>query len=55
VPPPPLLQFVIQDKVSHDKYGVGMVIGIEEDVAILVDFGTETHRIIAPYSKLCKL
>ncbi|WP_336204344.1 hypothetical protein [Nonomuraea sp. LPB2021202275-12-8] len=45
----------MQDKVSHDKYGLGLVIGVEEDIAVLVDFGTETHRIIAPYPKLFKL
>ncbi|MEU8250625.1 MULTISPECIES: hypothetical protein [Nonomuraea] len=55
VPPPPVEQFVLQDRVSHDKYGLGLVIGVEEDVAVLVDFGAETHRIIAPYNKLFRL
>jgi hypothetical protein len=55
VPPPPLPIFVVQDKVSHDKYGLGHVVGVEEDIAVLVDFGTEIHRIIAPYPRLFKL
>ena len=32
-----------------------MVVGVEEEVAVLVDFGTQKERIISPYSKLTKL
>jgi hypothetical protein len=52
---PPLEQFAVQDRVSHDKYGLGLVIEVEDDVAVLVDFGTQRHRIPAPYAKLFKL
>ncbi|NBE92295.1 hypothetical protein FE391_11030 [Nonomuraea sp. KC401] len=52
---PPLESFVLQDKVSHDTYGLGSVIGVEEGVAVLVDFGAVTRRIVAPYPKLFKL
>ncbi|MBF8188775.1 hypothetical protein ITP53_24180 [Nonomuraea sp. K274] len=55
VPAPPVENFALQDRVSHDKYGLGSVIGVEEGVAVLVDFGAETHRITAPYAKLFKL
>ncbi|WP_281284044.1 hypothetical protein [Nonomuraea deserti] len=41
--------------VSHDTYGLGSVIGVEEGVAVLVDFGAQTRRITAPYPKLFKL
>ncbi|WP_183651536.1 hypothetical protein [Nonomuraea dietziae] len=54
-PLPPPEQFELQDRVSHDKYGLGLVIGVEEDVAVLVDFGTEKLRISAPYPKLFRL
>ncbi|GGL14752.1 hypothetical protein Sme01_18650 [Sphaerisporangium melleum] len=54
-PPPPLESFVVQDLVSHDRYGLGRVVGVDDDVAVLVDFGTETYRINAPYTKLVKL
>lgn len=54
-PPAPLERFIVQDLVSHDKYGLGRVIGVEDDVAVLVDFGAETCRIAAPYAKLIKL
>ncbi|WP_242453949.1 hypothetical protein [Bailinhaonella thermotolerans] len=55
VTPPPLEQFVVEDRVTHDKYGLGSVVGVEEDVAVLVDFGSGTHRIPVPSSKLFKL
>jgi hypothetical protein len=53
--PPPVEQFALHDRVTHDKYGLGQVIGVEDDVAVLVDFGTRTERITAPYHKLFKL
>jgi hypothetical protein len=51
----PVERFALQDKVSHDKYGLGVVIGVEEDIAVFVDFGSQTERITAPYPKLVKL
>jgi hypothetical protein len=51
----PVEQFALDDRVTHDKYGLGRVIGVEDDVAVLVDFGPRTERIIAPYKKLFKL
>jgi hypothetical protein len=57
VPPddPPVERFALHDRVTHDEYGLGKVIGIESDVAVLVDFGPRTERIAAPYDKLFKL
>ncbi|MFD1930785.1 MULTISPECIES: hypothetical protein [Nonomuraea] len=54
-PSPPVEHFELQDWVSHDKYGLGSVIGVEEDVAVIVDFGSEKLRIAAPYPRLFKL
>lgn len=54
-PEPPVEQFVVGDRVSHDKYGLGSVIAVEDGVAIVVDFGTQRARILAPYPKLDKL
>lgn len=45
----------MRDKVNHDRYGVGVVTHVEEGVAVIVDFGTQTVRIPAPYAKLGKL
>jgi len=47
--------YSLHDQVTHDKYGLGVVIGVEDEVAVLVDFGTQRERITAPYAKLTKL
>ncbi|HEX3925028.1 MAG TPA: hypothetical protein VHY31_22285 [Streptosporangiaceae bacterium] len=41
--------------MTHDRYGLGVVVGVEEEVAVLVDFGSQRERITTPYSKLTKL
>ncbi|MBB4924272.1 hypothetical protein [Kitasatospora kifunensis] len=51
VPPPPK-RFAVGDRVSHDEYGLGRAIGIEGEIAVLVDFGSRTERITAPFAKL---
>ena len=43
------------DQVTHDVYGLGRVIGIEEGIAALVDFGSARMRILSPYAKMTKL
>lgn len=53
--PPPVERFAIDDRVNHDKYGLGVVIGVEGEVAVLVDFRPRQERITAPYDKLTKL
>jgi hypothetical protein len=45
----------VGDSVTHDKYGLGSVIGIEDETVILVDFGTHRLRILLPCAKLIKL
>ncbi|MFJ6750969.1 MULTISPECIES: hypothetical protein [unclassified Streptomyces] len=52
---PPRKEFTIGGRVSHDVYGLGRVTGIEEGVAVLVDFGSMQHRIMSPYSKMTSL
>ncbi len=46
--------FEVQDRVSHDKYGLGRVVD-KERAAVTVDFGTCTRRILSPFAKLEKL
>ncbi|HEX6195984.1 MAG TPA: hypothetical protein VFZ37_08740 [Jiangellaceae bacterium] len=54
-PPEPVIeQFALQDRISHDTYGVGRVIGKETE-AVTVDFGTRTVRIASPFHKMEKL
>jgi len=45
----------VLDQVTHDKYGLGRVIGVEDEIAVLVDFGSRQERITTPDSKLTKL
>jgi hypothetical protein len=52
---PIIQQFAVHDRVTHDTYGLGKVISVEDQVAVLVDFGTQTQRITTPYHKLFKL
>ncbi len=56
-PPAPrqVKQFAVHDQVTHDQYGLGRVISVEDEIAVLVDFGTRRERISAPYAKLTRL
>ena len=52
--PPPEV-FAVQDQVTHDKYGLGTIIDVEEGVGVFVDFGSHKQRLRTPCSKLTKL
>ncbi|EST21151.1 hypothetical protein SSPS47_06895 [Streptomyces sp. S4.7] len=43
------------DRVSHDQFGLGRVIGVEGENAVLIDFSGRQGRILSPFSKLTKL
>lgn len=47
-------RFAVQDRVTHDKYGLGRIVG-QEDEAVTVDFGEHQVRITSPFHKLTKL
>ncbi|WP_338674657.1 CarD family transcriptional regulator [Streptomyces sp. SCSIO 30461] len=47
--------FAVGDQVTHDMHGLGRVIGIEDGIAALVDFGAARMRILSPYDKMTKL
>ena len=47
-------QYAVEDRVTHDRYGLGRVVGVEES-AVTVDFGAQTVRIVSPFHKLEKL
>ena len=53
-PDPPAETFAAGDQVTHDKYGLGVVLGVE-DHAVLVDFRPDQRRIPLPCAKLTKL
>ena len=52
---PPVEQFAVQDQVTHDKYGLGRVVSIQDDDTLVVDFGTRRVRLTMPCAKLAKL
>jgi len=53
---PPAKQFELGDRVSHDRYGLGRIIGVEDGIAMLVDFGgSRQARIVSPYTGMNKL
>jgi hypothetical protein len=54
-PAPPAEQFAEQDQVTHDKYGLGRVISVQDDTALIIDFGERRVRITMPCAKLAKL
>jgi hypothetical protein len=55
-PDPPAEEFAVQDRVTHDKYGLGRVAAVENDnAALVIDFGTQLVRITTPCAKLTKL
>ncbi|WP_438490365.1 hypothetical protein [Streptomyces sp. S186] len=45
---------LLGDRVSHDRYGLGKIIGVECETAMLVDFGSHEVRIVSPYTGLHK-
>jgi hypothetical protein len=54
-PLPPVETYAIQDRVTHDRYGLGTVLSVEAEVAVLVDFGPQQVRITVPCPQLIKL
>lgn len=54
-PAPPADTFAVQDMVTHDKYGLGRVIRVDDDTAVVVDFGAQQVRLVMPCAKLSKL
>ena len=52
---PPVELFDAQDQVTHDSYGLGRVLLVEDDSALVVAFGSRRVRIMWPYAKLTKL
>ena len=50
----PAETFAVRDQVTHDTYGLGVILGVEAD-AVLVDFRPQHRRIPLPCAKLTKL
>ena len=48
-------QFAVRDRVSHDTHGLGRIVAIVGEAAVVVDFASEHVRLSAPFDKLVKL
>jgi len=48
-------RLTVHDQVTHDRYGLGRVVRVESEVAVLVDFGSGVRRVTIPSPKLTKL
>ena len=51
----PVENYEARDLVSHDKYGLGRVLEVEGEAAVVVDFGTLRRRITLPCARLVTL
>lgn len=52
---PPAEVYAVDDRVTHDRYGLGTVTRVEDGIALIIDFGSHEQRIKTPCSKLTKL
>lgn len=47
----PIVEYALDDRVSHDTYGLGRVISVEPH-AVTVDFGSQKVRVTSPYARM---
>jgi hypothetical protein len=52
---PPVERFEPLDLVTHEKYGLGRVVLVEDNTAVVVDFAPLKVRVIAPFARMIKL
>lgn len=50
-PEPVIETFVVDDRVTHDLYGLGRIVNVETQ-AVTVEFSDHKLRIPSPYKKL---
>jgi hypothetical protein len=51
----PVESFAVDDRVAHDKYGLGRVVAVEAETSVVVDFGSAQVRVGSPFTSLTKL
>lgn len=49
----PIAEYAVDDRVSHDTYGLGRVVGVDA-AAVTVDFGSQRVRVSSPFRKMEK-
>lgn len=47
--------YAVDDRVTHDKFGLGRIVEVEEETAVVVAFGAQRVRVLTPFTKLTKL
>jgi hypothetical protein len=52
---PPVEQYEVDDLVTHEKYGLGRVVLVEGDTAVVIDFAPRRVRIMSPFARMIKL
>ena len=52
---PPTKLFAVGNRVTHDDYGLGRVISVQDGFAVVVDFGAVLRRVASPYTKMTSL
>ncbi len=51
----PVEKFNIDDRITHDRHGLGRVVLLESDSVVHVAFGSEVRRIALPNPKVTRL
>jgi hypothetical protein len=52
---PPVERYEPHDLVTHEKYGLGRIVLVEGETAVVVDFAPRRVRIMAPFTRMIKL
>ncbi len=47
--------YEVHDRVTHDRFGLGRLVGVEGSTAVRVDFGSHQQRIPLPCRQMTKL
>ncbi|MFN8196700.1 MAG: hypothetical protein U0R80_20710 [Nocardioidaceae bacterium] len=53
-PEPVIEEFALDDRISHDRYGLGRVVAVDAD-GVTVDFNNQILRIPSPFANMSKL
>ena len=51
----PVEVYEVDDRVTHDRYGLGTVLSVDEDRSVVVQFSTCKVRVTSPYTRLHRL
>ena len=51
----PVERLAVDDRLTHDRHGLGRVILVESESIVLVDFGSTIRRVSYPNAKVTRL